>query len=72
MKYLFLKRKGEGTNIDLYILKICVYIIFSFLTLLDHYIKCIFVHNIYWLEMSIEINSISVIDSIYPNLLIFC
>lgn len=72
MKYLFLKSKGEGTNIDLYIMKICVYIIFSFLTRLDHYIKCIFVHNIYWLEMSIEINSISVIDYIYPSLLIFC
>lgn len=75
MKYLFLKRKGEVADIDLYIMKICVYIYFSFLTLLDHYIKCIFVHNIYWLEkfrLSIERNSISVIDYIYPNLLIFC
>lgn len=75
MKYLFLKRKGGGTNINLYIVKICVYIYFSFLTLLDHYIRCIFVHNIYWLEkfrLSIERNSISVIEYIYPNLLIFC
>lgn len=51
MKYLFLKRKGEGTNIDLYIMKICVCVyIFSSLTLLCPHIKCIFVYNIYWLE----------------------
>lgn len=75
MKYLFLKSKGGGTNINLYIMKICMYIYFSFLTLLDHYIKRIFVHNIYWLEkfrLSIERNSISVIDYIYPKLLIYC
>lgn len=53
MKYLFLKRKDEGTNIDLYIVKIyvCVSIyIFSSLIRFGHHIKCIFVHNIYWLE----------------------
>lgn len=73
MKYLFLKRKGEGANINLYIVKICVYIYIFFSTLLDYYIKCIFVHNIYWLEkFRLPIERNSVMDYIYPNLFIFC
>lgn len=67
------KIKGDGTNIDLYIRKMYVYVFYSSLTLLGHHIKCIFVHNIYWLEnvdFCYSKNFISVIDYIYLYLLI--
>lgn len=71
--FIFKKKRWRNQYWLVHNENMCVYI-FSFLTLLDHYVKCIFVHNIYWLEkfrLSIERNSISVIDYIYPNLLIF-
>ena len=70
MKYLFLKRKGEGINTDVYIMNICVCVYFSFLTLLGPHINCIFVHNIYILvrkcRLSIQ-RRLSLIDYIYPT-----
>ena len=72
MKYLFLKRKGEGINTDVYIMNICVCVCvyFSFLTLLGPHINCIFVHNIYILvrkcRLSIQ-RRLSLIDYIYPT-----
>ena len=74
IKYLFLKRKGEGISTDLYIMNICVCVCvcvyFSFLTLLGPHINCIFVHSVYILvrkcRLSIQ-RLLSLIDYIYPT-----
>ena len=72
IKYLFLKRKGEGISTDVYIMNICVCvcIYFSFLTLLGPHINCIFVHTVYILvrkcRLSIQ-RLLSLIDYIYPT-----